>query len=271
MPLPGRDFDPTESAVSWLMLTNAGHRVAFATPHGRPGIPDEIMLTGRGLPLAGPLLRANRLAREAWSRMEQSPEFRHPRHWEDLNYASCDGLLLPGGHRARGMREYLESPQLQRMTLDFFLADKPVAAVCHGVLLAARTINPATGRSILHGRKTTSLTWAMERKAAALGRVVRFWDPGYYRTYQDKPGQPVGYMSVQREVTRALANPADFLDVPATSPHHRMQTDGLHRDSPEDSSPAFVCRDGNYLSARWPGDVFTFGRTFAAMLSGGAV
>jgi len=26
-------------------------------------------------------------------------------------------------------------------------------------------------------------------------------------------------------------------------------------------------RDGNYLSARWPGDVHTFARTFAEMLA----
>jgi hypothetical protein len=30
---------------------------------------------------------------------------------------------------------------------------------------------------------------------------------------------------------------------------------------------AFVVQDGNYLSARWPGDAYLFGRQFAAMLS----
>src|SRR5208337_2048698 len=53
MPLPGLDFDPTESAGSWLMLTEAGHRVQFATPDGRPGVADDIMLTGRGLDFWG--------------------------------------------------------------------------------------------------------------------------------------------------------------------------------------------------------------------------
>jgi putative intracellular protease/amidase len=257
MPLPSRDFDPTESGVSWLMLTQVGHRVEFATPEGRPGAADEIMLTGRGLPLAGRFLRANRQAREAYKDMERSTEFQNPQHWQDLNEASYGGLLLPGGHRARGMREYLESRQLMKIVRDFFKVGKPVAAVCHGVLLAARTIDPATGRSVLYGRKTTALTWSFERKAASIGRLVRFWDPSYYRT-SDEP--------VQQEVTRALASPSDFLDVPPDSPHNRIQTDGLHRDSPDDSRPAFVYRDGNYLSARWPGDVFTFGRIFAAML-----
>ncbi len=257
MPLPSRDFDPTESAVGWQMLAQAGHRVEFATPDGRPGAADEIMLTGHGLPLAGRFLRANRQAREAYRDLERSAEFQNPQRWEDLSEASYDGLLLPGGHRARGMREYLESAQLKKIVQDFFKAGKPVAAVCHGVLLAARTIDPATGRSVLYGRKTTALTWSLERKAASIGRVVRFWDPSYYRTHEEP---------VQQGVTRALASPSDFLDVPLDSPHHRIQTDGMHRDSPDDSAPAFVCRDGNYLSARWPGDVFTFGKTFAAML-----
>lgn len=215
------------------------------------------MLTGRGLLIVGRFLRTNDLARKAYRDMESSAEFRNPRRWEQLKVNGYDGLLLPGGHRARGMREYLESRQLMNVVLGFFTARKPVAAVCHGVLLAARTIDPATGRSVLYERKTTALTWSLERKAAALGRVVRFWDPSYYRTYQ---------APVQHEVTRSLANPSDFLDVPKGGPHYRVQTSGLDRDSPEDSSPAFVVRDGNYLSARWPGDVFTFGRMFAAML-----
>jgi putative intracellular protease/amidase len=279
MPLPSRDFDPTESAGSWLMLTEAGHRVAFATPDGCPAAADDIMLTGCGLDpwgfipvlrnftVLGRLLSANREAREAYREMEQSREFQNPKRWSDIDSGEHNALLLPGGHRARGMREYLESTELRRAVLDFFLVEKPVAAVCHGVLLAARTMNPDTGRSVLYGRKTTALTWALERSAVIAGRIGRFWDPDYYRTYTEEPGQPAGYMSVQQEVTRALAKESDFIDVPATSPHFLAQTSGTRRDSPGDPRPAFVVRDGNYLSARWPGDVFTFARTFAMMLN----
>jgi len=278
MPLPSLDFDPSESAGSWLVLTEAGHRVEFATPDGRPGAADDIMLTGRGLDfwgfipgmrnftLLGKILAANRQARDAYHAMEQSHEFQNPQRWQDIQPEDYDALLLPGGHRARGMRQYLESAELQRIVLDFFLKEKPVAAICHGVLLAARTIDPATGRSVLYGRRTTALTWALERSGMMAGRIGRFWDPNYYRTYLEKPGQRTGYMSVQQEVTRSLAKESDFLDVPASSPHFRAQTSGTRRDSPNDPAPAFVVRDGNYLSARWPGDVFTFAKTFAAML-----
>ncbi len=56
------------------------------------------------------------------------------------------GLLLGGRHWARGMREYLESNDLQRITAEFFADEKPVAAICHGVLLAAAA-KRADGRS----------------------------------------------------------------------------------------------------------------------------
>ena len=73
-------------------------------------------------------------------------------------------------------------------------------------------------------------------------------------------------MSVQQEVTRALARAPDFKDVPQTDPDYRRKTSGLQRDSIDDARPAFVVRDRNYVSARWLGDAHTFARTFAGML-----
>ncbi|MGW4487956.1 hypothetical protein ACWEOE_29430 [Amycolatopsis sp. NPDC004368] len=34
----------------------------------------------------------------------------------------------------------------------------------------------------------------------------------------------------------------------------------------DDPRPAFVVEDGNYVSARWPGDVHSFAKTFATRL-----
>ena len=164
------------------------------------------------------------------------------------------------------MRDYLESRTLQRCVVDFFGGQKPVAAICHGVLLAARSISPKTGHSVLHGYKTTALTWALENSAWKVARVTRFWDPNYYRTYLEQAGDPDGYMSVQQEVTRALADPANFLDVPSTDPEVRRKTSGLQRDTIDDARSAFVVRDRNYVSARWPGDVHTFAKTFCSLL-----
>ncbi len=68
-------------------------------------------------------------------------------------------------------------------------------------------------------------------------------------------------------MTAALASPADYRDVPARDPERRRKTDGLHRDTATDAGPAFVVRDGRYVSARWPGDAYTFAKTLAAVIA----
>ncbi|MEE6139145.1 type 1 glutamine amidotransferase domain-containing protein [Mycobacterium sp. 050128] len=278
IPIPDRDFDPTEVAVSWRVLTDNGHRVIFATESGAPGVADDIMVTGRGLdiwsalPVLGSLslvglaLRADKNGRDAYAAMVGSSEYQQPVSWSAATLEGVDAVLLPGGHRARGMRSYIDSGILQRLVVEAFARDMIVAAICHGVLLAARSVDPNTGRSVLYGRKTTALTWAMERLAWRLTRITRFWDSDYYRTYTEAPGQAKGYMSVQSEVTRALEDPTDFCDVARGTPHWRLKSSGLARDTATDSRPAFVVDDGNYISARWPGDTHTFARVVSDKL-----
>lgn len=279
IPIPDRDFDPTEVAVSWRVLTGSGHRVVFATETGTPGVADDIMVTGRGLdiwsalpllgaiPLIGLTLRANKDGRKSYRDMLHSNEFQHPGSWAGATLDGVDALLLPGGHRARGMRSYIDSDILHRLVVEAFARGLVVAAICHGVLLAARSVDPNTGRSVLYGRKTTALTWAMERSAWRLTRLTRYRDRDYYRTYTEEPGQPGGYMSVQSEVTRALADPTDFRDVARGSPQWRRKTSGMARDTATDSRPAFVVDDGGYVSARWPGDTHTFATVLAQKLN----
>jgi putative intracellular protease/amidase len=280
MPLPRADFDPSEAAVSWRTLAAAGHVVVFATPDGRTARADPVMVTGIGLDfwsrvpglrqlrLVGLALRADHNARSAYGELVDKAAFRMPLSYAAVDCADFDAVLLPGGH-AQGMREYLESDVLQRVVAGFFDAGKPAAAICHGVVLAARSISSNNGRSVLHGRRTTALTWKLEHSAWFVSRYAgRWWDRDYYRTYRETTSEPAGYRSVQAEVTRALARPVDFLDVPVDATDRLRKTSGLFRDSPRDSRPAFVVRDGNYVSARWPGDVHTFARTFANVLAG---
>src|ERR1700759_4006531 len=251
IPIPDRDFDPTEVAISWQVLRANGHRVVFATESGSPGVADDIMVTGRGLDfwsaipvlgaitIVGRMLGANKDARRAYQEMLGSQEYQHPSSWAETTLDGIDALLLPGGHRARGMRSYIDSAKLHRLVVDAFARGLKVAAICHGVLLAARSVDPATGHSVLYGHKTTSLTWDFERRAWRIPGVTRFWDPSYYRTYTEKPGEPAGYMSVQAEITRALKDPSDFCDVERGTAHWRTKTSGLHRDTAADSRPAF--------------------------------
>lgn len=278
MPLPSCDYDPSEAGVSHALIRAAGHSLRFATPDGKPAQADPAMLSGAGfdvwgrvpglqrLALIGLFLRADRRGRAAHAAMQADPACARPLRYADIDPGAFDGLLLPGGH-AQGMREYLESAVLQQVVAAFFAAGKPIGAICHGVVLAARSRVADGSRSVLHGRKTTALTWAFERKAWMISRYGgRWWDRDYYRTYREAPGEPDGYRSVQAEVTRALADPADFLDVDPALPDARLKAGGLARDTPQDARPAFVVVDGNYVSARWPGDVHTFARRFVESL-----
>ena len=88
IPIPSKDFDPTEVAVSWKVLKRLGHSVVFATPAGREGSADDIMLTGEGLDLwgflpglrrlvaFGRMARANADARRAYAEMRLDPAFK---------------------------------------------------------------------------------------------------------------------------------------------------------------------------------------------------
>jgi len=275
----GLDYDPSEVAVPWRVLSAVGHEVYFATPDGQRAFPDELMLTGEGLdPWAivpglrrfraiGRILAADANARLAHAELEHNKRFLSPIRYKDLRASDWDALVLPGGHRARGIRPYLENVELRPFVISMFDAEKPVGAICHGVVIAARAISRKTGRSVLFGRKTTALTWAQEHLATQIARVTRFWDPTYYRTYIEEPDEPNGYRSVQAEVTRVLASPADYQDVSPTDPDRSLKNDGRHRDTLNDARCAFVVRDGGYISARWPGDAHTFAKVLAKAIS----
>lgn len=242
IPIPATDFDPTEAGVPWQQLRAAGHQVVFATPDGRPGRADERVLTGRGFGPLAPLLRADANGRRAYTAMIDSPEFATPRAWSDVAPDDFDAMMLPGGH-APGMRPYLASSLVQALVADAFARDKPVGAICHGVLVAARA-HGRDGRSVLHGRRTTALTRQMELSAWTMTCT---WLGDYYRTYP---------RTVQDEVTTALAAPTDFSTGPLA----------LRRDRPDDLAPGFTVRHDNYISARWPGDAHRFAAQLVAML-----
>jgi putative intracellular protease/amidase len=238
--VPDRDFDTTEVAVPWRLLTSAGHLVTFATEkgHGAPAC-DPLLLRGV---LFGKL-GADPEPRAFYAELEHSSEFQRPVAWETLDVADYDALLLPGGH-APGMRQYLASESLHGKVLEFWRLGRPVAAICHGVLVLARA-KDADGKSVLFGTRTTCLPKYMERSAY----LLTFWKLGrYYRTYP---------LYVEDEVRASLETPDHFVRGP------RVLT---ARGTADDDGPAFVVEDGRYVSARWPGDAYRFARALIAKL-----
>jgi putative intracellular protease/amidase len=239
-PLPDRDFDVTEVAVPWRLLREAGHAVVFATEAGATPACDPLLLTGVVFGKLGAAAEAVAFYRE----LEQAPEFVAPRTWSQCRTAEFDALFLAGGH-APGMRQYLDSAIVHRLIVDQFAAGNPVAAICHGVLAAARA-HRDDGHSVLHGRRTTCLPKYMER----LAFFATFWRRGrYYRTYP---------AYVEDEVREALARPDDFERGPRTL---------SQRGTRDDDGAAFVVEDGNYVSARWPGDAYLVTKKLIARLT----
>ena len=125
MPLPSLDFDPTETAIPWSILTHAGINVTFSTPNAKMGICDQRMLTGESLGILSPLLAANKEACFNYKKMIESKEFKNPISWNEIKVSDYAGIILAGGH-AKGMREYLASPLLQNLVSDFFKKDLPL-------------------------------------------------------------------------------------------------------------------------------------------------
>lgn len=245
IPLPSYGFDPTEAAIPWQLLKQKGIEIAFATPNGDKAKADTLMVTGERLGIWKGLLKAREDAQKAYYAMENDTAFCKPLKYKDLKEDDFDAILLPGGHD-KGVKEYLESDILQNLVVSFFNAQKPVAAICHGVVLVARSIDPKTLKSVLHTYKTTALLKSQEMTAY---NMTRFWLGDYYLTYPE--------VTVEEEVTAVLAHKAQFLT--GKTP--------LWRDDLEHLDRGFTVKDRNYLSARWPGDAYTFALEFINMLN----
>lgn len=175
IPLPDHDFDPTESATPWRVCAERGWKTTFATEDGDIPEADPRLLMGfvRGPLGAGPTGLAD------YRRMTLTPEYHTPLKYSEIDVEDYDALLLTGGH-APGMRQFLESKVLQKRVVQFFKKGKVVGAICHGVLVLSRAIDPLTGRSVLFDYRTTSLTKLLER----IGYCSTFWLLGRrFRTY----------------------------------------------------------------------------------------
>lgn len=231
--LATRDFDPTEAAVPWKVLSDAGHDVLFATADGKPGACDPLMLDGVLFGQIGATKENAALYRE----MEADPAFLSPIRYADIDVQKHDLLVLPGGH-AQGMRQYLEDELLQKRVASFLAADKPLGSICHGAVVLARATTP-DGAAAIAGRRLTGLPKSMEMGAWLLTCTYL---GGYFRTYPEW---------VQDEVREALG------------PQGAFETGPL---IPAYGNP-FTVRDGNLVTARWPGDAKAFAEVLVQLLA----
>jgi protease I len=245
IPIPSYGFDPSEASIPWKILSAKDYEIIFATPHGRRANGDNRMLTGKGLGIFKNLLMARKDAIEAYREMVESREFSNPIMYKEIIPEEYEAVFLPGGHD-KGVKEYLESEILQKIIPHFFNGNKKIGAICHGVLLLARSINPQTNKSVLYDYKTTSLLKSQERLAYNL---TKLWLKDYYLTYPET--------TVEEEVISELKNKSQFIHGPKP----------IYRDKLNNTKHGFFVKDRNYISARWPGDIYSLTFSFIKLLN----
>lgn len=230
IPLPDNDFDLTEVAVPWKLFSQKNYSIKFATENGNRAYCDPKLIGG----VIFGQLGAGKEAIAFYRELETKQEFLQPIKYEDIHPEEFDLLVLPGGH-AHGMKQYLESKTLQRKVARFFELNKLTGSICHGSIVLARTIDPLTGKSVVHNRKLTGLTKFLER----IAYYITFWKLGkYYRTYP---------AYVQDEIKSCLQDKGNF------------KTGG-------NQFKPYVCVDGNLVTARWPKDAHLFAETLISKL-----
>lgn len=222
IPIPDNDFDLTEISIPWKHFKENNFHITISTENGKVGKTDPLLITG----VIFGQLGAKPEAIAAYRDLEKDGSFLHPIPYNEIDPHQYDALHLPGGH-AKGMHQYLESKILQNKVLEFVKQEKVISAICHGPIVLARTIDPETGKSILHGRKLTSLTKRLEK----LAYYLTSWKLGtYYRTYPEY---------VQDEIIKTLEHKSDYL-------------------TGKSIWKPFCVEDGNLITSRWPNDIYLF-------------
>jgi putative intracellular protease/amidase len=167
--------------------------------------------------------------------MTQDTAFQQPIPYDRINASQYEALLLPGGD-APGVRQYLDSTLLRSKVLQFWEQHKLIGAICHGVLVLARTIDQRTGRSIVYGSKVTAVPKSLDRFAYLVDRWIT------------KHGYVMYPRCVAEEVRGYLQHPQDLSFGPTIF-------------------TPYVVHDGMFITSRWYLDAELFADTFAHALA----
>ena len=134
--------------------------------------------------------------------------------------------------------------ELQAFIAAFWATGKPVGAICHGVLVLARS------------------------KDAERGQRAR-------GPHHDLPAEVHGARRLPAHCVEARPLLPDLSGVRRGRGDREPRQPGAVRTrpprddarNPDRPRPAFVVEDGNYVSARWPGDAYLFAERFISRLN----
>lgn len=163
---------------------------------------------------------------------------------------SFDGLFWAGGH-GEGMGVLLNGTASLQLARDFWLLRRPVAAICHGVLVLSRA-------GLLHGVATTGLPAWLEAQAHLLTSYVAGLGAYQLATTNGQFTEHEILAQLGSDAESYVHSPLDILAplVPGTATNHRH---------------AFIAEDPGqaYVSARFWGDAYLLAQRFATLLDAG--
>jgi putative intracellular protease/amidase len=237
--LPENGGDPSETAMPYDELRRAGYEVVFATASGKMSQLDT--LASKSVFLLPD--RPNAEGRADTKRMLASKEFQKPITF-DQAYQRDDfaALFVPGGE-GKGMPAFLSNGRAHDLVRKFYAKNLPAAFLCHGALMAARTVDPKTGASVVRGERVTTISKTAEELA-----VPAFILSGRPRVYG-----ALGGNWAADEMRRAAGK--DMFVEPDFTLRFRPAADRVN-----------VVRNGNHLFGSGPWDSKPFASAFVELL-----
>jgi putative intracellular protease/amidase len=143
----------SEFAEPYDVFVEAGIDVTVASPRGGAAPID---------PRGYPTIDAIAAAQPAMQRLNATLPL------DGLTHEGFDALFFPGGHGP--MFDLAGDARVKRLIGDFWQADKPVGAVCHGPAALLDVVLPG-GMTLLHGRRVTGFSAAEDAQDALFAHM----------------------------------------------------------------------------------------------------
>ena len=181
-------------------------------------------------------------------------EYKNPIAYDKIVPQDYDGMILIGGHAA-GMNTFLNSETMQTKLSEFYNLKRPIAAICHGVLILSRTKNK-DGKSLIHDRKVCALPMWLEIQAYLITAGICGVPAKEYQLSTTWPNYVQG--EIQKEASEFVVGPYHVLAplFPGTATNHFNAF--AYEDFPEGKSPL--------VTARFWSDSYLWTNKFAALL-----
>ena len=162
-------FWASELVHPWYEFTQAGYEVDVASPEGGPVSVDAFSdpRDASGYSADDVLSRGFLETPELAAILEDTPRI------SDLDLEAFDAIVVCGGQSP--MFTFADNEDLAAALRTFYEAEKPTAALCHGVA-ALMNVTLSDGEPLIKGRTITGFSNAEEDAAnAAVGQEIMPW------------------------------------------------------------------------------------------------